>query len=155
MELNVPANLSEQGLVLPPPPKPGGAYEPVRVLGSLAYVAVQFPYRAGQPAYQGRLGRELTTADGYEAMRLCALNVLAQIDRYVGFPRVLGLNMIEAPMQTVEGWGEFARVLDGASHLFLHALGDAGRHARALCGVERLPRNFAVALTATFTLRTP
>jgi hypothetical protein len=99
-------------------------------------VAVQFPYRDGQPACQGRLGRELTTADGYEAMRLCALNVLAQINQYVGFPRVLGLNMIEAHMQTVEGWGEFARVLDGASHLFLHALGDAGRHARALCGVE-------------------
>ncbi len=47
-------------------------------------------------AFHGRLGRELTTEDGYPAAELCARNVLAQINRFVGFERILGLNRIEA-----------------------------------------------------------
>jgi len=142
------------GIVLPEPPAPGGSYESVRVLGGVAYVAIQFPFADGKPAFEGRLGRELTAEQGREAARLCALNVLAQLDKYVGLRQVLGLNRIEAHLATVEGWDEFAEVLDGASDLFLQVLGpEVGRHARALYGVERLPMNLPVALTATFTLR--
>jgi len=147
-------NLASRGLSLPAPPKPGGAYVPVRVIGGVAYVAAQFPIRADGGAFRGRLGRELSTEDGYRAAELCALNVLAQIHHAVGFDKILGLNRFEAYLQTVEGWDEFPRVVDGASHLFLAALGpDAGQHARALFGVERLPLNFPIELTATFTLR--
>lgn len=150
---DVRAALSERGLSLPDPPAPGGAYEPVRVLGTTAYVAAQFPFADGRLAFRGRLGRELTTGDGYRAAELCALNVLAQVDRHVGFERVLGLGRIEAYMQTAEGWDEFPAVLDGASRLFLHAMGDAGRHARALFGVERLPIDAPIEMTALFVLR--
>lgn len=147
------ARLAARGLSLPEPPAPGGAYDPVRVLGGVAYVAAQFPFAGGDLAYRGRLGRELTTQDGYRAAELCALNVLAHIDRAVGFGRVLGLNRVEAYLVAAEGWDDFPAVVDGASRLFLDALGDAGRHARALVGVERLPLGAPVELTATLTLR--
>jgi len=151
--IDVLARLAERRLALPAPPKPGGAYEPVRVLGGVAYVAAQFPVADGALAFRGRLGRELTTEDGYRAAEVCALNVLAQVHRAVGFERILGLNRIEGYLQTVEGWDDFPQVLDGASHLFAHALGDAGRHARGLYGVERLPMDAPIELMATFTLR--
>jgi enamine deaminase RidA (YjgF/YER057c/UK114 family) len=144
--------LAALGLSLPAPPKPGGFYDSVRVLDRIAYVAVQFPFVGPNLAFTGRLGRELTTTQGYEAAQLCALNVLAQMHQYVGFEAIAGLNRIEALMQTAEGWDEFPQVLDGASKLFLEALGNAGRHARALAGVERLPLNAPLTLTATFTL---
>jgi hypothetical protein len=102
--------------------------------------------------YRGRLGKELTTQEGYLAAQLCALNVLAQVHRYAGFGRILDLNHIDSYMQTVVGWDEFPKVLDGASHLFLEALGDAGRHSRSLMGVERLPLDAPVALVASFSL---
>ena len=144
--------LAELGLSLPEPPEPGGTYESVRVIGGIAYVAAQFPFADGELAFRGRLGRELTTQDGYRAAELCALNVLAQIDKYVGFDHVLGLNRFEAYMLTVDGWDDFPKVLDGASRVFLDALDDAGRHARALFGVERLPLGAPIELTASFTL---
>jgi enamine deaminase RidA (YjgF/YER057c/UK114 family) len=153
MAIDVMARLAERSLALPEPPKPGGSYEPVRVLGNLAYVPAQFPFLDGELRYRGRLGRELTTEDGYRAAELCALNVLAQMHRAVGFDNFLGLNRFEAYLQTAEGWDEFPRVVDGASHLFLHALGEAGRHARALFDIERLPLNSAMELTAIFTLK--
>lgn len=147
------AKLAERGLSLPEPPKPGGSYESVRVVGGVGYVAAQFPFIGDELTFKGRLGRELTTEDGYRAAELCALNVLAQIHRYVGLERILGLGRVEAYMQTVEGWDDFPRVLDGASNLLLHALGDEkGRHSRALFGVERLPLNAPIEMTATFSL---
>jgi enamine deaminase RidA (YjgF/YER057c/UK114 family) len=151
--IDVIAALSRKGLLLPEPPKPGGAYESVNIVRGVAYVSIQFPFANGQMRYQGRLGRELTTQEGYQAAQLCALNVLAQVQRYVEFERLLGLNRIEAYMQTVEGWNGFPEVLDGASHLFLEALGQTGHHARSLAGVERLPLNASVALIASFTLQ--
>lgn len=145
--------LAERGFSLPDPPMPGGAYEAVRVIGGIAYVAVQFPFVNGELAFRGRLGAGVTSQDGYRAAELCALNVLAQIHRFVGFDRILGLNRVEAAMLTTAGWDDFPMVLDGASRLFLHALGDAGRHARSLVGVDRLPGDAPIVLTTTFTLR--
>lgn len=144
--------LASKGIVLPSPPKPGGAYEAVRLLDRTAYVAIQFPILDGKSLYRGRLGAEVTTEQGYEAARLCALNVLAQLDQLPGLDRLAGLNRVDAQMQTVEGWNDFPRVLDGASHLFLDALGDVGKHARTLYGVERLPGNAVIALTVTATI---
>lgn len=144
--------LAAKGILLPAPPKPGGAYDPVRVMGGIAYVAIQFPIHDGEWVYRGRLGRELKTEDGYQAARLCALNVLAQLDQLPGLERIAGINRVEAYLQTVDGWGDFPRVLDGASQLFLEALGEAGRHSRSLVGVDRLPGNAAIALTVTATM---
>jgi enamine deaminase RidA (YjgF/YER057c/UK114 family) len=121
-------------------------------VGAVAYVAIQFPVRDGQWSWRGRLGREISTEEGYQAARACALNVLSQLDLAPGLDRIAGLNRIEAYMLTTPGWEDWPRVLDGASHLFVEALGENGRHARTLFGVERLPRDVPIALTATATL---
>ena len=47
---------------------------------------------------------------------------------------------------------EQPRVLDGASEVFLLALGDRGRHARAAVGAYALPRGATVEIEATFEI---
>jgi len=103
--------------------------------------------------YRGRLGDGLTTKDGYRAMELCALNVLAQINDKVGFENVIGLNHIDAYFQANENWDESPTVVNGASDLFVNILEEKGVHSRAIFGVEKLPRNFCVGLTCTFTIK--
>jgi len=85
-------------------------------------------------------------------MEVCALNVLAQIDKKVGFDRIVGLNHIDAYFQSDENWDESPKVVDGASDLFTKILGQKGEHSRAIFGVHKLPRNFSVGLTVTFTI---
>ena len=150
--MNIEDRLAKLGLELPEPSTPGGAYTSVNVRGNIAYVAIQFPIRNQQFLYQGRLGEELSTGQGYEAMQLCALNVISQVNAKVGFDRVDGLNHIDAYFQAGKGWDESPKVVNGASELFVNALDEAGRHSRAIFGVERLPMNFSVGLTATVTL---
>ena len=53
---DVAIRLAAKGLLLPTPPRPGGYYDSVRILGRIAYVAVQFPFVGDELVYRGRLG---------------------------------------------------------------------------------------------------
>lgn len=144
--------LKSMNLELPKPSIPGGAYTSVNVRGQIAYVAIQFPIINDKYQYQGLLGKDWETEDGYKAMQVCALNVLAQINAKVGVDRIEGLNHIDAYYRSTADWDDAPAVVDGASELFVKVLGDKGMHSRAIFGVEHLPRNFSVGLTSSFTL---
>ena len=152
--MNPNENLEELNLKLPEISTPGGSYVSVNVRANIAYIAIQFPILNEEYLYQGRLGNELTTEEGYKAMQLCALNVLAQVENKIGFDKIVGLNHIDAYFQSGTDWDDSPIVVNGASDLFVKVLEDKGKHSRAIFGVEKLPRNFSVGLTATFTIET-
>ncbi len=145
--------LMELNLQLPEVSTPGGSYVSVNIRGKMAFVAVQFPILNGKYLFQGKLGQNLTTDEGYQAMQLCALNVLAQMESKVGFDYIEGLNHIDAYYRASVEWDDAPMVVNGASDLFLKVLGEQGVHARAIFGVEHLPREFGVGLTASFTIK--
>ena len=145
-------NLEKCGYELPNVSTPGGSYVSVNIRENIAYMAIQFPILNEKYLYLGRLGNDLHTEDGYKAMELCALNVLAQIDKKVGFDKLVGLNHIDAYFQSGENWDDSPTVVNGASDLFVKILETKGQHSRAIFGVDKLPRNFSVGLTASFTI---
>ncbi|WP_338792933.1 RidA family protein [Bernardetia sp. MNP-M8] len=151
--MNITKNLEKANVTLPSVSTPGGSYVSVNVRANIAYIAIQFPILDGEYKFQGRLGDEISTEQGYEAMKLCALNVLAQINSKIGFENSIGLNHIDAYFQSNETWDDSPKVVNGASDLFLEILEDKGIHSRAIFGVHKLPRNFSVGLTATFTIK--
>ena len=151
--MNLKAKLKELGLELPEVSTPGGSYVSVNIRENIAYIAIQFPILNGKYNYQGRLGNEVSTKEGYKAMELCALNVLAQIDKKVGLENIVGLNHLDAYFQSGRDWDDSPIVVNGASDLFVKVLGEKGKHSRAIFGVEKLPRNFSVGLTTSFTVK--
>jgi len=144
--------LKNLGFDLPEVSTPGGNYVSVNIRKDIAYVAIQFPILNEKYLYQGRLGLDFNTEEGYKAMQICALNVIAQIHAKVGFDKVLGLNHIDAYFQAGGDWDDSPKVVNGASDMFVNVLGEKGTHSRAIFGVEKLPRNFSVGLTSSFTL---
>ncbi|WP_422081851.1 RidA family protein [Ulvibacterium sp.] len=153
MGIDLKRKLEELGLKLPKVSTPGGNYVSVNIRGNIAYVAIQFPILNEEYLYQGRLGNEISSEQGYKAMELCALNVIAQIEKKVGFDQIAGLNHIDAYFQSVQNWDESPQVVNGASDVFIKVLDEKGKHSRAIFGVNSLPRNFSVGLTASFTLK--
>ncbi|NLR93811.1 RidA family protein [Flammeovirga agarivorans] len=145
-------NLNKLGLQLPFPSTPGGSYVSVNIRSNIAYIAIQFPIHNEEYLYQGKLGEEISTQEGYQAMQLCALNVLSQIDKKVGFENIIGLNHIDAYFQSGHDWDDSPIVVNGASDIFIKVLEEKGEHSRAIFGVDKLPRNFSVGLTASFTI---
>lgn len=144
--------LNEWGLILPECTKPGGSYSSIVVRGKVVYVAIQFPIYNGIIHYQGRLGESVSIEDGYKAMQMCALNVLSHIHTKIGFDKIEGLNHIDAAYQAVDTFDQAPKVVNGASDLFVHVLGEKGIHTRSLMGVHKLSRNFSVGITSSFTL---
>ncbi|WP_296385267.1 RidA family protein, partial [Winogradskyella sp.] len=104
--MNLIDNLTKHKLELPELSVPRGSYVSVNTRGNIAYVAIQFPIKNEVYLYQGKLGNVLNTQDGYKAMELCALNVIAQIHAKVGFENVIGLNHIDAYYQSSKNWDD-------------------------------------------------
>lgn len=145
--------LKKLGLSLPDTSTPGGNYVSLNIRAVSGFVAIQFPIINNEYFFQGRLGSEIDTGQGYEAMQLCALNVLAQIKKHLGFHKLLGINHLDIYYQSITGWDDGPRIADGASDLMVDILEEKGRHSRAIFGVANLPRNFSVGLTTTLTVK--
>ncbi len=151
--MNLKDKLKELGLELPKVSTPGGNYVSVNIRANIGYIAIQFPINSGNYLFQGRLGDEISTEQGYQAFELCVLNVLAQIETKIGLDNIIGINHLDAYFQSGENWDESPTIVNGASDLFVTVLGEKGTHSRAIFGVEKLPRNFSVGLTTTVTLK--
>lgn len=139
--------LTELGLTLPSPPKPVATYVPYAQVGNLLFLSGVVPSRDGQIAYQGKLGREYSKQEGYEATKLTLLNALANIRLAVdSLDRVKRIVKLTGYVASHDGFSEQPAVINGASDLLVEIFGDAGRHARVAVGVAELPLGVPVEL---------
>ncbi|AXI03905.1 RidA family protein [Aquirhabdus parva] len=139
--------LAARGLSLPNPPTPLGNYTAVSQAGDLLFISGQLPIQDGKIAYTGRVGEQVTVEDGKLAAELAALNVLAQICKYLGgFERLHHIVRIEGHVSSADGFYSQPAVLDGASDLFAAVLGDKAGHARSAFSHSQLPGNATVEL---------
>lgn len=147
------AKLAALGLVLPEPAAPVAAYVPVVVAGGLAYVSGQLPFIGGA-LVKGRLGEDVSTAEGYDAARACGLMILAQLKAALGsLSRIERIVKLGAFVSSTANFTDQPKVANGASELMAALLGEAGRHARSAVGVPVLPLGAAVEIDAIAAVR--
>ncbi|WP_250519151.1 RidA family protein [Caballeronia sp. ATUFL_M1_KS5A] len=146
--------LQKLGIEMPPPVTPGANFTPTKRVGNLLYVSGQVPVSGGVDRYVGKLGTEVSLEDGQAAARLCAVNILSQVNQAVGddFDQVVGCVRLGGFVNASPDFKDHPKVLNGASDLMVSVLGDAGRHTRAAVGCNSLPRNVAVEVDAIFEL---
>ena len=165
MPETVEQRLAGMGLALPAQCTPRGNFLPYHREGSLVFMAGQIcewngdvPYRGpvlapGQDAPDG--GETQTVEAGYEAARMCALNLLYHLrDAADGdFGRIKGFVRVGGFVNCLSGFDSSPAVINGASDLFIQLWGEAGRHARTAVGVSGLPGNASVEVDAVIALR--
>jgi enamine deaminase RidA (YjgF/YER057c/UK114 family) len=151
----VEARLTELRIELPQAAAPVANYVPAVRSGDLLFIAGQICQWNGERRFIGKLGREISTEQGQEAARLCALNILAQARNALGgdLDRILRCVRVGAFVNCTEDFTQQPQVANGASNLLVELLGDAGRHARAAVGVNALPGGVAVEVDAIFEVR--
>ena len=144
--------LAELGVVLPPAAAPAANYSPFAVAGSLLFISGQLPLRDGQLTCSGRLGDAVTVDEGYQAARLCAINIIAQIHAAGALERVRRIVRLGGFVACTADFTGHPKVVNGASDLLVEVFGDAGRHARAAVGCPSLPLGAAVEVEAVVDL---
>jgi len=141
------ARLTELGITLPPAPKPVATYIPAARAGDLLFLSGTGPFKDGNIVYAGKLGKDLTVEQGYEAARLTLLNALAMVRQELGtLDRVTRVVRVTGHVASAEGFTKQPAVLNGASDLLVQIFGEAGRHARLALGAAELPLNMAIEL---------
>ncbi len=137
--------LKEMGITLPVAPKPLAAYVPAVLSDKYIYTSGQIPIVDGELRYKGKVGSELTEAQGYEAAKICAINCLSAVKELVGsLDNIERIVKVNGFVNSAPGFVSQPKVINGASELFSRVFGEAGRHARAAVGVNELPMNAAV-----------
>ena len=84
IRLSYEERAKSMGITIPKAATPVGAYLLAVQSGTLIFTAGQGPVKDGVPAYKGKIGRDLTVEDGYEAAKLAALNCLAAAKSVLG-----------------------------------------------------------------------
>ncbi len=148
------ARLAELKITLPPAPKPVATYVPAVRAGDLLFLSGTGPFKDGVIAFAGKLGKDLTVEQGYEAARLTLLNSLAMVRQELGtLDRVTRVVRLTGHVASAEGFTQQPAVINGASDLLVQIFGDAGRHARLALGAAELPLNMAIELELILQVR--
>ena len=149
MSQTIESRLTALGVTLPAAAAPAANYVPFARSGALLFTAGQLPLRDGALTAKGLLGRDLDTAAGREAAKLCAINILAQAKSALGdlaaIRRVVKITVFVA---STPDFAEQHLVANGASDFLVAVLGEAGKHARSAVGMAALPLGAAVEVEA-------
>ena len=147
--VDVRAKLAELGLELPVAPKPVAAYVPAIRTGNLVFTAGQLPLANGDMAGVGKVDGEITPERAKELAQICALNCLAAVETVADVNKITKIVRVVGYVNGAPGYVSQPAVVNGASELFVHIWGEAGKHARSAIGVAELPLDSPVEIELT------
>ncbi len=156
----IEAKLQKMGLALPEPLKvPQGLklpFKPVIVRGKHVYISGHAPQNPdGSIAGPlGKLGKELTLEQGYNAAKLVALSMLGDLKRALGdLDRIAAWLRVLGMVNVAPGFNQTTGVINGFSELIIELYGpDRGAHTRSAVGMAALPLDISVEIEAEVEL---
>ena len=147
------SNLAKLGVILTEAPAPAANYVPFVKIGDLVYVSGQVSQDTNG-FIVGKLGATMSTEQGAEAARTCAIALLAQVKAACGgdLDRLVRVVKLSGFVNSTQDFFEQPQVINGASNFLVEALGDAGKHARAAVSAPSLPKGVAVEIEGIFQI---
>jgi YjgF/chorismate_mutase-like, putative endoribonuclease len=158
---HIEQRIASLGLVLPAPMRaPAGLalpFEFVRIVGTRALISGHAPQNADGSLAQplGKVGSDLTIAEGYAAARQTALSILGSLQRTLGdLDRIVAWGRVFGMVNSAAGFNQQPAVINGFSDLILEVFGsDIGAHARSAVGLFELPFNIPVEIEGEVEIR--
>lgn len=145
--------LAEMGITLPDAPAPAANYVPFVRSGNTLYVSGQISSNENG-LITGKLGADMSTEEGAEAARRCALSLLAQVKAACDgdLSRLKRVIKLTGFVNSTPDYTEQPQVINGASNLMGDVLGAIGQHARVAVSAPSLPLGVAVEIDGTFEI---
>jgi enamine deaminase RidA (YjgF/YER057c/UK114 family) len=138
------ARLKEKNITLPPESEPAANYVNWVRVGNLLFMAGNTPGAQWTP--KGKVGRDLTVEQSYQAARQAGVIMLSKVRAAVGsLDRVKRLVKVLGMVNSADGFGDQPKVINGFSDLMVEVFGESiGKHARSAVGMAGLPGNAPV-----------
>jgi enamine deaminase RidA (YjgF/YER057c/UK114 family) len=137
--------VADLGLELPPAASPVANYVPSVRSGNLVFLAGHIPRDDQGELMTGKVGADVSLADGQAAARHTALALLATLRQELGsLDRVKRIVRVEGFVNCPPDFTQQSAVINGCSDLLIEIFGESGRHARMAIGAGSLPLNVSV-----------
>lgn len=137
--------LQSMGISLPAPTNPVANYVKFVRTGNLIFLSGHGPSNAEGKYTTGKLGKDLSIEEGYDAAKLTGINLLATLKAAVGdLSKIKRVVKVLGMVNSTDQFSDQPKVINGFSDLMVAVFGDKGKHARSAVGMASLPMNMAV-----------
>lgn len=138
--------LKELGIELPVPGKPVANYQKWVRSGNMLYLSGHGFCGEATPVDKGKLGKDLTTEQGYEAVKRVAICLLATLNDATDgdLRKVKRIVKVLGMVNSAPDYYDQPKVINGCSDLLVQVFGEKGKHARSAVGMVSLPSNISV-----------
>jgi len=143
--MKIEEKIKKMKIEIPEAAKPVASYVPFRRVGNLIYISGQDCRVNGKLKYEGKVGRDVTEEEAYEAARITAINLLTILKNAIGnLDKVVKIVNLHGFVNSADGFVRQPMVINGASDLLLEVFGVKGKHSRCALSANELPFNTPV-----------
>ncbi len=146
--------IKELNINLPEAKPPVGSYVATKKTGNLLFISGQISINENGELIKGKVGKDLTTNQGYEAAKRCGLSLVAQAKVACNgdLSKIKSCIKLTGFVNSTNEFIEQPKVINGASDLIASIFGNAGMHTRAAVSTNSLPLGVSVEVDAIFEL---
>tara|TARA_Y100001970_G_scaffold256986_1_gene335228 strand:+ start:1234 stop:1695 length:462 start_codon:yes stop_codon:yes gene_type:complete len=152
--MSIENKLTDLGINLPNAAAPVGSYVATKIINNLLYISGQISIDEKGNLIKGKLGKDLTTEDGYNAAVRCALNITSQAKKACNgdLSKIKSCIKLTGFVNSTDDYNDQPKVINGASDTIVKIFGEIGMHTRAAVSTNSLPLGVAVEVDAIFEL---
>ena len=152
--MNFQKKIDELKIKLPEAKPPVGSYVATKITGNLLFISGQISITDSGDLIKGKVGKELSTQDGYEAAKRCGLSIVAQAKVACNgdLSKIKSCVKLTGFVNSTDNFTDQPKVINGASDLIASVFGEAGMHTRAAVSTNSLPLGVSVEVDAIFEL---
>jgi len=146
--------IKELKIVLPEAKAPVGSYIAAKKVGNLLFISGQISINSNGELIKGKIGKDLSLEDGYNAAKNCGLSIISQVKKACDddLSKVKSCIKLTGFVNSTDDFVDQPKIINGASDLIASVFGEAGMHTRAAVSTNSLPLGVAVEVDAIFEL---
>ena len=152
--MEIEKKLKDLNIILPEAADPVGSYVATKKIGKLLFISGQISIDDKGKLIKGKIGKDLSTEQGYKAAERCALSIVAQSKKACdnNLSNIKECIKLTGFVNSTDDFIDQPKVINGASDTITKIFGDKGKHARAAVSTNSLPLGVAVEVDAIFEL---
>ena len=146
--------IKELDIILPQAKPPVGSYVATKITGNLLFISGQISVDENGKLIKGKVGRDLSVDDGYNAAKRCGLSIVAQAKEACNgdLSKIKSCIKLTGFVNSTDDFTDQPKVINGASDLIASIFEKAGMHTRAAISTNSLPLGVSVEVDAIFEL---
>ena len=146
--------IKELDIILPQAKPPVGSYVATKITGNLLFISGQISVDENGKLIKGKVGKDLSVDEGYNAAKRCGLSIVAQAKEACNgdLSKIKSCIKLTGFVNSTDDFTDQPKVINGASDLIALIFDKSGMHTRAAISTNSLPLGVSVEVDAIFEL---